>query len=129
MRSFCKGIAVLRTELASSIVGEQLRARTKDLQNEISLLLAAGVRSKLDGQASIIAQLLALPVASIQTSLSVLVTLLLEFGAAFGPFIVALALVTRSGPHLQVILPPRQGQALASKPTRLIREGGQLVIK
>lgn len=129
MRGYCREIAVLRTELASSIVIEQLSAQAKVLQTEISSLLASGVRTKLDGHAEIVAKLLGFPLESIQTSRSLLVTVLLEFGAAFGFFIAALPLVTRHGGRLDVIPPPQRPEPLKLKPTRFVREGGRLLTK
>jgi hypothetical protein len=126
MRTFCTSIATLRTELASAIADVELRSRAKALHNEINIHLAAGVRAKLDRQAEIIAQLLGIPVAAIQTWLPVMVTLVLEFGAAFGLFLSALPLRAIQGATAPKAPPTPSVQ---TKPRRFIRSGGRLMIE
>jgi hypothetical protein len=129
MRNYCQEIAKLSTELAAAIAGEQLRKRVKEIQTDMNTLFKAGVRSRVDAQAEIIAKLLGLSVATVQTSLSLLVTLLLEFGAAIGLFIAALPLTTRKEPQQEIMPPPRRVWTLEDKPRRLVRADGKLIIE
>lgn len=128
MRTFCRSVAILRTELNSSIAADELQARAKALQEEMSTLLASGVRAKSDGQAEIIAWLLNSPVPAVQTSLALLVTLVVEFGAAFLPFLATLPLRSDPGTDAEEVPVAQLREFQDRKPQRIVRVGGRLMI-
>lgn len=132
-RAFCQFMADLRGELAAASEAQNLRDRESTLQQEGDRLLAAGARLEQDPQARLLAQLSGLGLERVQTSLTVLLALLVEFGAAFGLYLATLPL--RGGPPVPPVPPADAILTVTpppslSPPTRLIRgPDGQLMIE
>lgn len=136
-RQFCKEVADLRIELAGVVEAERLRDRIATLTAEIDRLVEAGARMEQDPQAGVLARISGLRIESVQTSLVVLLALLVEFGAAFGLFLALLPL--RGGPLPNQSLtaarklqpkPAMIASAAPPRPKRFVRSaGGQLMIE
>ena len=136
-RTFCRSVADLRIELASSLESARLQTRSAILQTEINRLVKGGARRDADQQAGILAGLSGLHVEQVQASLSLLFALLVELGAAFGLFLALLPLRGHRTPGWQSLRPtpevlppvaarPKSGQ----RPTRFVRSAdGQLMIE
>ena len=132
-RAFCQSMADLRGELAAVSEARNLRDRESTLQRDGDLLLAAGAKLEQDPQARLLAHLSGLGLERVQTSLTVLLALLVEFGAAFGLYLATLPL--RGGPPAPPV-PPADAKLTVtpppslSPPMRLIRgPDGQLMIE
>ena len=123
-RSFCQTLSDLNLELAEDKDHDTLRARADQLESEIATLAKAGNPRETDAQENLIAKLSGLDVTEVQTALSLLFALLVEFGAAFGLFLAALP-AEREPPAAEMAQPA----ARIVHPRRQLRsEGGRLMI-
>ena len=127
-RSFCQKLADLKIELAEAKDRDTLQAREETLKAETLALAKSGGQRETDAQAHLLAKLSGSEVNNVQTALSLLVALLVEFGAAFGLFLAALA-----GPHEPALANPDQAARAPLRPTRSRRqlraEGWRLMIR
>jgi len=126
-RSFCQKFADLKIELAEAKDRDALLARAETLTAEMTALSKSDGRDGADAQVNLLARLSGLEVRTMQTALSLLFALLVEFGAAFGLFLAAVA-----GSREPALAGPEQAIARAplSTPRRrqLRAEGGRLII-
>jgi hypothetical protein len=137
-RAFCRELGTLRMELASATARERLRARAARLQSEIDGLLASGAAVEQDQQAGALARLSGFGLRQVQTSLVVLLALLVELGAAFGPFLAMLPLrgrgrleqVSGSGVPVELQVACTRHVPGDRAPTRFVRAAdGRLMIE
>ena len=132
-RTFCRGRGDLRMERASAELKDQLHVRQGALQSEFEHLLKDGARHEQDEQAGILSRLSGASVERVQSALTLLFALVVEFGAAFGLF---LAMVPMNGSGLnrpisvEVVRFPAEPQKLLGPPTRFVRgPDGRLMIE
>ena len=90
-RKFCKGVETLRAELAAALEAARLREKDGKLKERMAALRSKGAGLESDPQASLVSAFLSASVGSVsvgdvQSGVSVLVAVLVEFGAAFGLF-------------------------------------------
>lgn len=83
-RAFCEGYFKVRSELASAVEGDRLRARIEGLKREVSRLRNAGAGQDVDPQVSILSKIMAQGEDSVRLLLIIVVAILVELGSSLG---------------------------------------------
>ena len=86
-RDFCQQFHRLSAELGSAQQAEKLGARVAELNGKLAAVSGGTVMAEADPQASVLAKLTGLDIASVQTALTIFVALLIEIGSAFGMYV------------------------------------------
>ncbi len=86
-REFCQKFHKLGAEFASAQQAEKLEARIADIGQKLSKTSAGTVMAEADPQASVLARMSGMDVATVQTMLTIFVALLIEIGSAFGMYV------------------------------------------
>ena len=86
-RDFCQQFHRLSAELGSAQQAEKLEARIAELNGKLAGASGGTVMAEADPQASVLAKLTGLDIASVQTALTIFVALLIEIGSAFGMYV------------------------------------------
>lgn len=86
-REFCQQFHRLSAELGSAQQAEKLGARVTELNGKLAAVSGGTVMAEADPQASVLAKLTGLDIASVQTALTIFVALLIEIGSAFGMYV------------------------------------------
>lgn len=86
-RDFCQQFHRLTAELASAKQAEKLEERIAELNGKLAHASGGTVMAEADPQASVLAKLTGMDIASVQTALTIFVALLIEIGSAFGMYV------------------------------------------
>ncbi len=86
-REFCQQFHKLNAELASGQQSKKLEARIAEIGSKLSATTGTSAMAEADPQASVLAKLAGVDVATVQTALTVFVALLIEIGSGFGMYV------------------------------------------
>jgi hypothetical protein len=86
-REFCQQYHKLGAEFASAQEAQKLEMRIADISAKLTKVSGGTVMAEADPQASVLARLTGMEVASVQTVLTIFVALLIEIGSGFGMYV------------------------------------------
>jgi hypothetical protein len=86
-REFCQQFHKLNAEVASALEAQKLETRIAEIGARLANTAGGTVLAEADPQASVLAKLTGLDIASVQTALTIFVALLIEIGSAFGMYV------------------------------------------
>jgi hypothetical protein len=86
-REFCQQFHKLNAELASANEAQKLETRIADIGAKLAITTGSSAMAEADPQATVLARLGGVDVATVQTALTVFVALLIEIGSAFGMYV------------------------------------------
>jgi len=86
-REFCQQFHKLNAELASGQQSQKLESRIAEIGSKLASTTGSSAMAEADPQASVLAKLAGVDVATVQTALTVFVALLIEIGSGFGMYV------------------------------------------
>jgi hypothetical protein len=86
-REFCQQYHKLGAELASAQEAQKLEVRIAEISAKLAKVTGGTVMAEADPQASVLARMTGMDVASVQTALTIFVALLIEIGSGFGMYV------------------------------------------
>jgi hypothetical protein len=86
-REFCQQYHKLGAELASAQEAQKLEVRIAEISAKLAKVTGGTVMAEADPQASVLARMTGMEVASVQTALTIFVALLIEIGSGFGMYV------------------------------------------
>jgi hypothetical protein len=86
-REFCQQYHKLGAELASAQEAQKLEGRIAEISAKLAKVTGGTVMAEADPQASVLARMTGMEVASVQTVLTIFVALLIEIGSGFGMYV------------------------------------------
>jgi hypothetical protein len=86
-REFCQQYHKLGAELASAQEAQKLEVRIAEISAKLAKVTGGTVMAEADPQASVLARMTGMEIASVQTALTIFVALLIEIGSGFGMYV------------------------------------------
>jgi hypothetical protein len=86
-REYCQQFHKLSAELASGREAQKLETRITDIGTKLARAAGGTVMAEADPQASVLAKVTGVELETVQTSLALLVALLIEIGSGFGMYV------------------------------------------
>jgi hypothetical protein len=86
-REYCQQFHKLSAELASGREAQKLETRITDIGTKLARAAGGSVMAEADPQASVLAKVTGVEIATVQTGLALLVALLIEIGSGFGMYV------------------------------------------
>jgi len=86
-REFCQQFHKLNAELASGQQSQKLESRIAEIGSKLATTTGSSAMAEADPQASVLAKLAGVDIATVQTALTVFVALLIEIGSGFGMYV------------------------------------------
>jgi hypothetical protein len=86
-RDYCQQFHKLNAELASAQQSQKLETRIAEIGAKLAKVTGGTVLAEADPQASVLARITGLDIATVQTALTIFVALLIEVGSGFGMYV------------------------------------------